>query len=506
MNPAKNNTPAKTKAAFGDFQTPLPLAREVCNLLLREKIQFRSIIEPNCGTGSFLLAATEAFQSTDSFVGADINAEHLRTAKQKLNDVQVKNKVVLLNEDFFHFGWGKLLDSMPEPLLVIGNPPWVTNTELSVLRSHNTPRKSNFQNFKGLEALTGKSNFDISEWMLIKELEWISGRKRVLAMLCKISVARKALFHAWKQKLNLDIADIYPIDASKHFNVSVDACLLVARGEKKTNDSICRIHKSLKQYDSYTILSYTGKYLIADMNAFRRREELLGNSIYKWRSGIKHDCAKVMELTKQEDEYRNGFGEQVDIESTYLYPMLKGSQLANGLNENPDLWMLVTQHHPGEDTRLIRNDAPKTWAYLTKYRELLDQRSSSIYKNRPSFCIFGVGDYSFSAWKVAISGFYKNLNFKLVSPRESKPVVFDDTCYFIGCRSKEEAELLYRTYSSDIAKDFYSAFIFWDEKRPITISILQRLDVVKLSKQLVLDKKMALPKNSIEAYQMVLFP
>jgi hypothetical protein len=508
MNTAENNKAAITKAAFGDFQTPLVLTREICNLLLKENIQFCSILEPNCGTGSFLSATTEFFQNADKFVGADINPEHLQIAKQKLDDSHTKNEVVLLNEDFFHFNWGKLLDSMPEPLLIIGNPPWITNTELSVLGSSNTPRKSNLQNLNGLEALTGKSNFDISEWMLTRELEWISGRKRTLAMLCKTSVARKVLLYAWKQKLSLDSADIYPIDAPKYFSVSVEACLLVARGGKKANDFMCRIHKSLKQYDPYTLLGYTGKYLIADMDAFRRRKELVGNSIYKWRSGIKHDCAKVMELIKQKGGYRNGFGELVDVEPDHLYPMFKGSRLANGLNESPSSWMLVTQHYPGEDTRPIHNNAPKTWAYLTKYCKLLDQRGSSIYKDRPRFSIFGVGDYSFATWKVAISGFYKNLNFKLVGPHESKPVVLDDTCYLIGCRSKEEAELLHRIYNSDIAKDFYSAFIFWDEKRPITVGILQRLDVLKLSKQLGLDKEQSfsLSENSMEAHQMVLFP
>jgi hypothetical protein len=397
---------------------------------------------------------------------------------------------------------------MPEPLLIIGNPPWVTNAELSVIGSSNVPNKSNYQNLNGLEALTGKSNFDISEWMLTRELEWISGRNRTLAMLCKTSVARKILLYAWRQKLSLDSADIYSIDASRHFGVSVDACLIVARGEKRTHEFTCRIHKSLEQDEPYTILGYTGKYLVADMDAFRRREEFLGRSIYKWRSGIKHDCTKVMELTKQDGGYRNGLGEWVDIESDYLYPMLKGSQLANGVNENSNLWMLITQHHPGEDTQLIRNVAPKTWEYLTEHCELLDQRGSLIYKNRPRFSIFGVGDYSFAMWKVAISGFYKNLDFKLVGPREDKPVVLDDTCYLVGCRSKKEAELLCRIYNSDIAKDFYTAFVFWDEKRPITISILQRLNVVKLIKHLKLDNKWPIPLqvNSTEAHQMVLFP
>ncbi len=458
--------------------------------------------------GTFLLAVSEVFQNAEKFVGADINLEHLNAAKQKLVNAQIKKKIRFLNEDFFHFDWNKLLDSLPEPILIIGNPPWVTNTELSILGSSNVPRKTNCHNLSGLDALTGKSNFDISEWMLTKELEWISGRKRILAMLCKTSVARKVLLYAWRHKLLLEDAHIYNIDAAKHFGVSVDACLFVVRGGKSSDGFMCRVHKSLDQDEPYTILGFTGKYLVADMNAFSQYKEFLGNSAYKWRSGIKHDCAKVMELVRDNEGCKNGFGEFADIEPDYLYPMLKGSQLSNGLAENSNLWMLITQHHTGEDISLIHKNAPKTWSYLSKYSNFFDQRGSSIYQNRPRFSIFGVGDYSFTEWKVAISGFYKNLNFKLIGPREGKPVVFDDTCYLIGCRSKKEAELLYRVYNSDTAQNFYSAFVFWDEKRPITISILQRLDVVKLTNYLGLKNELpiVLSVNNTEAHQKHLFP
>jgi len=39
------------------------------------------------------------------------------------------------------------------------------------MRSENLPKKSNFQGLRGLDARTGKSNFDIAEWMLIRLIE-----------------------------------------------------------------------------------------------------------------------------------------------------------------------------------------------------------------------------------------------------------------------------------------------------------------------------------------------
>jgi hypothetical protein len=58
--------------------------------------------------------------------------------------------------------------------------------------------------------------------------------------------------------------------------------------------------------------------------------------------------------------------------------------------------------------------------------------------------------------------------------------VFDDTIYFLACQSRQEAELLASLLNSAPAREFYSAFIFWDSKRPITVDVLRRLDLRKL--------------------------
>ena len=115
---------------------------------------------------------------------------------------------------------------------------------------------------------------------------------------------------------------------------------------------------------------------------------------------------------------------------------------------------------------------------------MLDSRYSSIYRKRPRFSIFGVGDYSFAPWKVAISGFYKKLVFRVVGPRKGKSTVLDDTCYFIPCQSHGEAELLARFLNSQTAKEFFSALTFWDAKRPITVALLRRLDLLALAGEL----------------------
>jgi len=174
----------------------------------------------------------------------------------------------------------------------------------------------------------------------------------------------------------------------------------------------------------------------------------------------------------------------VQLEDTYLYPMLKSSELTDGRAQTPSRWMLVTQRTVGQDTNEIRSRAPLVWKYLQRHGEALDRRASSIYRKRPRFSVFGVGDYSFAPWKVAISGFYKKLEFVVVGNFAGKPIVLDDTAYFLACKDEQETHAIAALLNSDITRDFFSAYIFWDAKRPITVDVLRRLDLNALAREL----------------------
>src|SRR5439155_11271931 len=119
--------------------------------------------------------------------------------------------------------WDVELASISGSLLILGNPPWVTNSTVASLNGSNLPVKENFQGFRGIEARTGKSNFDISEWMLIRLVRALRGRPATIAMLCKSGTARKLLRYAWQNDGRIAEASIYRIDAKKHFSAAVDA-------------------------------------------------------------------------------------------------------------------------------------------------------------------------------------------------------------------------------------------------------------------------------------------
>lgn len=477
------HTRTKRRIEFGDFQTPLLLARQVCHVLAAQIPMPAAVVEPTCGRGSFLVAALESFPSLRNALGVDINAKHINAARLALASKSHGVNLEIRQCDFFSADWKTMLGLLPDPLLVLGNPPWVTNAAVGTLGGTNLPRKSNFQRHRGLDAITGKSNFDISEWMLIHLLEALTGRNAVLAMLCKSAAARKVLAHAWNHQI-LNRAEMRLIDAQKHFDASVDACLLVCQVGDSSSDPKADVFLSLTaEQPSYVIGLRDGR-LAANLDLYERTRHLSNEGDCPWRSGIKHDCARVMEFRRVGGSFQNGLGELVELEEEYLYPVLKSSDVASGRVSAPRRWMLVTQKCIGDDTSSIEHRAPKTWRYLQRHADRLDRRASSIYRGRPRFSIFGVGEYTFARYKVAVSGLYKHLSFAIVGPYHGKPAVLDDTCAFFSCGNEAEAHFVCELLCSDLAQSFYAARIFWDAKRPITTGVLNQLNLTALAYKL----------------------
>lgn len=468
--------PAKTnrETEFGDFQTPDSLAQQVCAVVRELEPEPRAIVEPTCGQGAFLRAAAAAFPDCPRLLGFELNPEYARAAA-------AAPRAGVRCADFFQQRWPETFRELRDPILVLGNPPWVTNAGLGALGGRNLPAKSNAQGLRGIDAITGKSNFDISEWMLQHLLESLAGRRATLAMLCKTSAARKVLQHAWRRDLPLARAATYAIDAASHFGVAVDACLLTCTLAPGASRRECAIYPALDAERPATTFALRAGALVADLDAADAYGHLAGASPLRWRSGIKHDCVQVMELRpKGRDGFENGLGETVRLESTYLYPALKSSELMRP-EPTPSRYMLVPQRTVGEDTAHIARAAPRTWKYLQAHASQLDGRASSIYRHRPRFSIFGVGPYSFAPWKLAISGFYKRLEFRCVGPAGNRPVVLDDTCYFLPCRTERDARVLAELLNSQAARGFFRSFVFWDSKRPITAQLLARLDLGRLA-------------------------
>ncbi|NQT01667.1 MAG: SAM-dependent DNA methyltransferase [Planctomycetes bacterium] len=469
----------KKKVEFGDFQTPLALAQDVVELARKVYPNPSSILEPTCGLGAFIKASVKLWPHSTKHYGFDLNQEYIAVLKKEF----ANNKHCQVEmSDFFTKDWKRFFEKNSARWLVIGNPPWVTNSTLGALESKNLPVKSNFQKVNGFEAKTGKANFDIAEWILMRLIGSLQESSACVAMLCKTATARKVLRHFWNRDANIHNTSIHRIDAAKHFGVSVEACLfLTCVGcSKKQNDA--KLYSGLSFENQIGHIGIANDELIADIDLYEKYKHIDGDTIYGWRSGLKHDAAKVMELRKSNGKYVNGHKEHIELEDKYVFPLLKSSDIANQ-RLKPERYVIVTQRKTSDDTSHIRTNAPKTWAYLEKYSGKLDTRKSIIYRKRPRFSVFGIGDYSFSPWKVVISGLYKNCVFSVIGNENKKPVMVDDTCYSLPCRSRKEAALVCDLLNSDPCKNFIKSLVFLDSKRPVNIELLKRIDLSALAKE-----------------------
>jgi len=471
------------KWQYGDFQTPIELARKVVTVLKQNHgIEPDVVIEPTCGRGTFLLAAYEEFTNAD-ILGFEIKNEYVAEANALCQRIGGAERVSITEADFFEHDWHKVLSHLHGYVLFIGNPPWVTNSELSILKSQNLPKKSNFQHRRGIDAMTGSGNFDISEWILLQHVNWLSRREGAMAFLCKYAVARKVMGQVRKSVGHGLSGHIYRIDTKAYFDAAVEACLFILTTDRRDGD--CEVYESLAATTPSWIIGERDGFIVSNVNHYQKWRHLRGQERrYIWRTGVKHDCAKVMELTPSRHNFINGFEEQVKLEKDYIYPLLKSSDVGNGRIATYRKVVLITQKRVGEDTSGIREVAPNTWNYLLKYRALLAQRKSVIYQNRPEFSMFGIGPYSFRLWKIAISGLYKRLQFNLVGPLDGRPVVFDDTVNFLSFDTEAEAKFIYHLITSQPSIEFLESMIFWDEKRPITTKILKRLSLKEIASEL----------------------
>jgi hypothetical protein len=92
-----------------------------------------------------------------------------------------------------------------------------------------------------------------------------------------------------------------------------------------------------------------------------------------------------------------------------------------------------------------------------------------------AFALFGIGDYAFAPWKVAVSGLHRHSRFQVVGPIRGKPVFLDDTCYYLPFRQESDARLVADILNSAPCKAFLQSLTFTGVKRSVTVELLQRL-------------------------------
>ncbi|WP_339894121.1 hypothetical protein [uncultured Algibacter sp.] len=469
---------------YGDFQTNKSLASEVVkySFVKCEDIEF--VIEPTCGKGNFIFASIAQFKSLKKIVGVEIYKPYIWKTKFGILNYFLKNpnyskpEIDIFHGNAFEFNYSELAKSTQHlKTLVIGNPPWVTNSELGSIDSNNLPEKSNFKKHSGLDAMTGKGNFDIGEFISYTLLKCFENHNGLFSFLIKNSVVKNLIQDQKRNSFRISQSEKLNIDSKKEFNVSVNACLFLTHLNTEP-DFNC---KELDFYsrDYLTTFGWYKDKFVYSVKDYDISSIVDGKSIFTWRSGVKHDCSKVMEFERINGHYINGFGEEFNLEKKLVFGLLKSSDLKADKTNTFRKLTIITQKKIGQETKYIKDSLPLTYQYLSSQKAFFDKRKSSIYNDKPDFSIFGIGDYSFAKYKIAISGLYKSTHFTFVSPKDSKTIMLDDTCYFIGFDNIKIAQIAHLLVNSDLVQKFLKSIIFSDSKRSINKDTLMRIDFEK---------------------------
>lgn len=451
------------KKEFGDYQTPIDFCYKVCKYIKQKGFAAgsKAILEPTCGLGNFLNAASSVF-GNDNIFGIEINKSYAQASKSA-----VPNANVVVG-NIFNIKTKEICGV--DDVLIIGNPPWATNANLT----YNLPQKINLKELQGIEALTGSSNFDICEYIILRLLNEYTGTNSTICMLCKTSVARNVILEIERNHIVYDKLEMLNFNSKKIFGISAAACVLIVKLSSVTSNAhvVCDVKDFESNILIDTLVVENGKF-----KSLSTKANVEGMCKLTWRSGVKHDCSKVMELCIENGKIINKQKNIVDIEDDLIFPLAKSSSLKKPILTEFTKYVIVTQKKIKQDTAYIRNFYPRTWTYLNENITAFNNRKSAIYKSSPPFSMFGVGDYSFAPYKVGLSGFYKKPLFCLLY--SDKPVMTDDTAYFLAFEDYTIAYTMMLLLNSKTVQDFLLSTAFLDSKRPYTVKLLSRLDLEK---------------------------
>jgi len=106
---------------------------------------------------------------------------------------------------------------------------------------------------------------------------------------------------------------------------------------------------------------------------------------------------------------------------------------------------------------------------------------------------------------------HRTARFQVVGPFQEKPVFLDDTCYFLPFENRTQAQLIADILNSPPCQKFIHALLFNDTKRPITVELLQRLNLNVIAHEAGFEPRWRTMKNanyrfaaSVPQYEMML--
>jgi len=157
------------------------------------------------------------------------------------------------------------------------------------------------------------------------------------------------------------------------------------------------------------------------------------------------------------------------IESDLVFPVVRGSDI-NKWGVDISIFALIVQdphkHNKGYDENIMKQKWPRTYSYLTRFKEFLITQAAynKFHKdqNNPFYSQYNIGDYTFANYKVIWNQMGNELSASVISQKKTlfgyKTVIPLHTTALIATNNEPEAHYLCAIINSTPVRDFIKSF------------------------------------------------
>jgi len=449
-----------SRRGTGDFQTAYPLALEVTKRTLGGQ-EFESGLDPTCGTGAFLLSLLSLQSRRDSrdtrIVGVERNPESASVAwflcsiARDLLSLETSAVIECADvNDFATHTFGRQRFDV-----IVGNPPWVTWTDLSHEDKRRWTRRDlrdyEFVEGSGMERALGVSNKDVAPAIVLRVLQELGDLQARFGFLFKKGQMNMPAMRSFREGRiphrsgrTLGITEVLVVESQGNFiggeHLQTEGWI----GQLDLNPAASILIRSARNREN--------KWQITNQRELVPRRVPSGDCVLvpaesqlrlgkrrapvEIRHGVKHDCREVFEISEATAEV---------LEWECTYPVVKSRHVGpNGWGGEYDLLLLPNRALRDLSELEFSRKFPHAYRYLSDHKSRLEARKSQWVGATTFYDVFGVGDYTFKPYKVAWVRLGWKPRFVVLEPvrlanGERKPVIPSDHFLFIPTNNKEYA-------------------------------------------------------------------
>ncbi len=529
---------------LGEYYTPRGLAELSVSKTDIDAFASETFLDPGCGSGMFLAACIDAKREalasdltpdtlvdtiTDTVYGIDLNPVAVKSAKlayllsllpavERANvdrlelPVFLTDALGLTRDDDVRFGGNELGLTVDH---LVGNPPWITWEKLSE-QVRNAWREQYTNQLEllphdGVESRLGYGNDDISVpfvWVCIhRYLDEGGDASFVLKRDIMKQPAGRLLRTQQVNTRPVAVQHVHDFNRLRPFGADV-----------RVNSAIYTLCADREAGFPITVDSWKRKVdqpSFASSEAMREtlaREETevvpveeddpsspwiredaenraLGECDHDIRHGVKDDATDVYTVNREQLE---------TLETDHVYPYLRSKHVVKYGLFGHTLHLVPMKKANQNNELALRNDCPETYAYLDANRRALESRSSSWLDEGTFYNVFGLGEYTWSAYKVVWCRLGFKPHFAVVSTVDDetvgeKTVVPGDHLMFISTDDEDEAYFLCGLLNSSIYQRSIRE-IASEGKSGLSKSVVSNLELPEYSRTADTERLVALSK------------